>query len=266
VLYNKVSQKGDTFMILYPDYMPAYTISNEDQRWATRAVSNAKHVLTVAGSGDQALFYKLSGATIVDTFDITPNAGAIQDIKYVAIKNISRTEYKNLLVNLYGSRNVLSVPQMQDLEPLLTKKSRATIKRNNKIGMFSAGLDANEYPENIPTDEEYENLRTILTKPFNFIQCGLDELSFKLYRKYDLINLSNIFDYCYDRNKQIEILGQLSQYLKIGGRIVYLPQMQKFNYEDVYITENSAVQLVFETVKQSVDKKSKMILFQRRTR
>ena len=61
--------------------VPAYTISNENQRWATQVVPNVKKVLTVAGSGDQALFYKLSGATIIDTFDITCNARAIQDIK-----------------------------------------------------------------------------------------------------------------------------------------------------------------------------------------
>ena len=77
--------------------LSAYIISNENQRWATRVVPNIKRVLTVTGSGDQALFYKLAGAKIVDTFDITPNAGVIQDIKYNAVKHLDRDEYTRLL-------------------------------------------------------------------------------------------------------------------------------------------------------------------------
>lgn len=248
-------------MDFQPESLPAYVISNENQRWATKAVSGAKRILTVAGSGDQAIFYKLAGATTVDTFDITRNAGAIQDIKYAAIKQLDLIEYKNLLNKLYYSMDVMSVSNMQYLDKFLTEQSRNTIKRNNNSNMFSAGLNINEYPENIPTDTEYMKLKAILNKPFNFISCDLAQLSTKISGKYDMINLSNIFDYCYDAPTQAKILANLSEHLNIGGHIAYLPQMQRFNYERVLLGKKNGPELVYKETKTYRD--TKMILFQR---
>ena len=115
----------DTYQI------PAYVISNENQRWATSAIPNAKSVLTVTGSGDQALFYKLSGATIVDTFDVSHNAGLIQDIKFCAIKHIKHpSKYVDLLNALHIGDNIYTIPQMHKLIPYLTDTSRKTIIHN----------------------------------------------------------------------------------------------------------------------------------------
>lgn len=259
VLYY-IKTKGSE-MEFQPESLPAYVISNENQRWATSAVSGIKRVLTVAGSGDQAIFYKLAGAKIVDTFDITRNAGAIQDIKYAAIKNLGLTEYKTMLSRLYMNMNIMDVPQIRYLNRFLDDNTRQTIKQNSTKNMFSAGLGINEYPENIPTDAEYKKLKAILNKPFNFISCDLSQLSAKISGHYDLINLSNIFDYCYDAGTQAKILSDLSEHLRIGGHIVYLPQMRRFNYERVLLSKKNGPELVYKkTVKYQ---NTTAILFQR---
>lgn len=243
------------------EFLPAYTISNEHQRWATAVIPGVKRVLTVAGSGDQAIFYKIAGATVVDTFDITKNAGVIQDIKYTAIKQLASPEYSILLKRLYHTKDVMSVSQMGYLSQFLTEESRNTIKQNNDGQMFTAGLPVDEYPYNIPTYEEYQKLQKLLKEPFRFIRCGLEDLSTKISGKYDIINLSNIFDYCYDGPTQGKILADLAEHLNVGGHIAYLPQVQRFNYEGVRIRTTRGTEIVYKETKKYRD--TKMILFQR---
>ena len=244
-----------------PELIPAYTISNENQRWATSVVPNVQSVLTVAGSGDQALFYKLAGATIVDTFDITPNARVIQDIKYAAIKNIKQTKYQDLLVALHYAQKILSVPQMHKLRKYLPKESRDIVERKTNINIFSCGLPAYVYPENIPTDAEYHKLKEILTEPFSFIQTDLAGLSTKISKKYDIINLSNIFDYCYSNKEQAKILTDLSKHLNLGGHIVYTPQMPRFDYKRVQMSCGNNIELAYKKTLKASD--TTLILFQR---
>lgn len=242
--------------------IPAYVISNENQRWATSAIPNFKSVLTVTGSGDQALFYKLSGAEIVDTFDISPNAGVIQDIKYVTITHTQTVaDYKKLLCQLYNTPNIMTIPQMHNIERFLTNASRKTIQHNNGCCQFHAGLDPICYSDNIPTHSEYNTLKNLLNAPFKFIQTDLETLSEKISGKYDLINLSNIFDYCYNAQTQSKILFDLAGHLNIGGHIIYLPQMPRFNYKNVQIKHEN-VELVYkDTIRKNRD--DVIIVFQR---
>lgn len=253
-------------------FLPAYIISNENQRWATNAVPNVKSILTVTGSGDQALFYTLAGIKIIDTFDITQNAGVIQDIKYTAIKHLPLNEYVNLLKQLHHSANAQSIPQFQKIKPFLSKHSFDIMQQvenmfNNDplvhIGMFGNGLSVDSYPENLPTDSEYQTLKSKLNKPFKFICIDLEHLVEKLSKKYDLINLSNIFDYCYDGKTQGKILMNLSKHLNVGGHIAYLPQLQKFDYRHVHIcTPDKKSEIIYkQTIKSGLH--NKMILFQR---
>ncbi len=237
--------------------LPAYIISNEHQRWATQAVPNVKSVLTVAGSGDQALFYKLSGAKIVDTFDITCNARVIQDIKYAAIKNLNLEEYRDMLIKLHHVKgDIMSLPEMQFLGQFLPSETLRIIE-NNKSLMFGYGLDASFYPENIPSEPEYAKLRDALDKPFNFIWADLGSLSTAITGKYDLINISNIFDYVHSGAKQIIILIKLSKYLNKNGHIVCLPQVPRYKYDKVKLSH-----LAYERTEYD-EKHAKVIVFQR---
>ena len=223
-------------MSVLQELRPVYIISNENQRWETSAVPNVKSVLTVAASGDQALFYRLSGATMIDTFDIAYNAGIIQDVKRAAIKTIELPEYRELLLQLHNADDVMSVPNMKKLEPLLTQESREIIKRHQTYKMFGYGCSIRAYPYNIPTDQEYQKLRTLLDKPFPFVQSELKYLHKKLTKSYDAINLSNILETgCYTATESIRILTELTEHLNIGGHIVCPAMDDSIPYERIHI-------------------------------
>ena len=255
-------------MLFKKNFSPAYVISNEDQRWATTVVPNVRKVLTVTGSGDQAIFYTLAGATIVDTFDMTYNARAIQDIKFAAIKKCSIQEYFKLLTDLFYAHNISTIPDMKKIMPMLPRETCEIIGHPWNTDMFQAGMDATYYPENILTHAEYMKLRKKLKNPFNFVQCDLYDLSAKISDTYDLINISNIFDYCYDAVTQANILRGLTDHLNIGGHIAYLPQRQQFDYSVVRLTSPNGAKLEYKTTKSNnastpnrID--TKIILFQR---
>jgi hypothetical protein len=238
--------------------VPAYTISNENQRWATQVVPNVQSVLTVAGSGDQALFYKLAGAEKVVTFDMTSNARIIQDIKCAAIKHLNLQEYKDLLIKLHSVKgNIMSLPEMQFLGQFLPSETLKIIENSKDVIMFGLGLDASFYPENIPTEKEYAKLRATLNKPFRFIWKDLKSLSTTMTAKYDLINISNIFDYVDSGAEQIKILKKLSKRLNKNGHIICLPQKHKYRYDEVKLPH-----LSYERVVQDQDH-TMAIIFQR---
>ncbi len=242
---------------MFLENSPAYTISNENQRWATQVVPNVKSVLTVAGSGDQALFYKLSGAKIVDTFDINNNARVIQDIKCAAIKHLKISEYKDLLTKLHNAnaRDIIDMPEMHYILQFLPKESSDIIKQNNFA--CNCGLNIDFYPENIPTDTEFETLKNMLNKSFNFIWSDLESVGTTLTRKYDLINISNIFDYKHSGEKQIKILNELSTHLNKNGHIVCLPQIHRYSYKKLELPH-----LSYERTEHD-EKHTKVIIFQR---
>ena len=243
--------------IMLVNNVPAYTISNENQRWATQVIPNVKSVLTVAGSGDQALFYKLSGAKIIDTYDITCNARVIQDVKCAMIKHLDLYDYKELLVRLHRADGNEMHFLLNDLLRVLPDETLEIIENNKNSMIFGCGLDAGYYPENIPDAAEYEKLKKTLKNPFHFIWSDLESLSTKLTRKYDLINISNIFDYVANAQKQVDILNSLSKRLNKGGRIVYLPQKTRFSYKKLDLPH-----LVYEKTLTD-NKRTKMILLQR---
>lgn len=245
-------------------FFPAYTISNEDLRWATTQIPNSNRVLTTAGSGDQALFYKIAGATHIDTFDFTPYARVIQDIKTTAIQNLTREDYVRLINDLYGARNPEAVKNMPHIMYSMPGASAEILRKHRAPDMFNAGCAACMYPHNLPTDAEYKKLKSEIHEPFKFILSDLAELHAKLTTEYDLINLSNIFDKSYDWKEQVYTLANLIKHVRVGGKIIYLPQYQRFKYSDFLATWKSGAQVAYKnTIVHPQDKSTKIIVFER---
>lgn len=215
-------------------YIPAYTITNEDWRWARKITQGAQHVLTVAGSGDQALTYRLGGAKTVDTYDITKCAGIIQEIKTAAIPVMPRDEYYQLLHELHSSANVLDMVSMDPVIPRLRPQTIDLIRNSTGL-MFGCGTSVDAYPQNQFTDDEYKQLQQIIRGPFEFFNCDIMELNLRTIKKYDLIDVSNIFDYGYERCDQIDVLTRLTKCLVPGGRIISMPQSSIASYENFKI-------------------------------
>lgn len=216
-------------------YIPAYTITNEDWRWARKITHGAQHVLTVAGSGDQALTYRLGGAKTVDTYDITKCAGIIQEIKTAAIPVIPRDEYYQLLRELRYSTNTLNMVSMDPVTPRLRPQTIDLMRSRIDVINFSRGASVDAYPQNQFTDDEYKHLQQIIRGPFEFFNCDITELNLRTIKKYDLIDISNIFDYGYERRDQIDILARLTKCLMLGGRIISMPQSSNVSYDNFKI-------------------------------
>ena len=83
-----------------PFYRYTNITTNKDIRFITTRFPNAKRILTVTGNGDTAIFFRLNGADIVDTYDMSTNARAIQEIKTTAIRHLTHQEYKMMINNL----------------------------------------------------------------------------------------------------------------------------------------------------------------------
>ena len=130
----------------------------------------------------------------------------------------------------------------------------------NKID-FGAGCPIDSYPENQFTDAEYAKLKTLVKQPFHFINSDIETLHTKLTTEYDLIDISNIFDYGMDSTAQANILGSLIKHLRIGGRIVYLPQMAQYKYDGINIHTHNMTLAHQQTITPT--RGLEMVIFQR---
>lgn len=201
----------------FAQFSPAYAQTNEDVReifW-TLAPKPGMHVLTVAGSGDQALRYKMAGAAHVDTFDITFNAKMMMDIKTTAIQKLSRADYVELINSVSRIRNIADIPQYQKIAEFLPEDTRQYIQNMCGARLVRGGL----YFETLYNDE-YAKLQKLITKPFNFIWTDLSELSTHLTQQYDHIYLSNILQYRPEPGYVTPLILNLTRFLKPGGLIV----------------------------------------------
>ena len=224
----------------FSKYSPAYTVTNEPLRWETFLFPNPQRVLTVAGSGDQALFYKLAGAKHIDTFDVSYCAHVIQDIKTTAIRNIPHSAYKDLLFDLYQTAHATDIDR---LFPLLLKLPTDTldfVRQMDGCRIFSWGESPFGMLGSKLNRTEYKKLQSCVPYSFNFIWSDIASLHEKLTRKYDVINLSNIINYIPSSN-HADIISNLSQFLNIGGCIVFCRPYEhiKYNKEKLKLIQHT---------------------------
>lgn len=200
-------------------YSDAYVISNEELRWTTGITARtARRVLTVAGSGDHAIFYHLNGAKHIDTFDISYCARAIMDTKTAAIQALPYGQYCELLSRAYKNPHIAKIDLMQ---PVLSKMPTETanfIQQMDGYQIFANGMEPEYYPQNMPSESEYQKLKQTLQQPFNFIWSDLYNLHTHLSGEYDVINLSNIFEWV--PKTTIPTLESLRPHIRLGGHII----------------------------------------------
>ena len=202
------------------DYLPAYVVSNERLRYTTGLTRDmGRKILTVAGSGAQPLFYALNGATKVDTFDVSYCARAIMDIKVQAIKSgMSYEKYKKLLTDLHFAPSASRVVGMDEILMNIPGDSAKFVRAMDGYKIFSAGLKPDFYAQEMISVAEYLRLQKMLTAFFSFVWTNVTELHAYLTDEYDVINLSNIFEW----NPAIirSTLASLRHSVRPGGYIL----------------------------------------------
>ena len=210
IAQQHVNMKG------FREYSPAYVATNEDLRRSMKFVPiKTKNALVVAASGDHPIFTAMHGAKNVDTFDISYNAKLIMDIKTTALSMLNHKKYCKMLSDLCGSYDATTVDNMPIIIKQLSEDEQWYIDkmRGNRL-FFHGALIKKE----LPSIEEFDRMRNAIHKPFKFIWADIESLHTKLYKSYDFIHLSNIFDYK-SGQKAINIFKSLIDYTKPGCNI-----------------------------------------------
>lgn len=206
-------------MTNFGQYSPAYSTTNEDWRFAIQELQPAgKSVLTVTGSGDQPIAFAVSGANDIDTFDTSYFARVIMDMKTSAIQTMDHKQYDNFIHELHNTKSVREIPGYEKIANVCPMQSILAAKQMTGCKIFNAGAGARA--EYMPTESEYNAAQKVIKKPMNFIWSDLAELHGQLDKEYDIIYLSNIFEYFHNQKKITNVLNNLRPFIKNGGEIV----------------------------------------------
>ncbi len=200
-------------------YSPAYPTTNEDWRFAMCELNPVnKSVLCVTGSGDQPIAFAISGAHDIDTFDTTFFAKVIMDMKTSAIQTMNHEQYDRFIRELHNTTSVVEIPGYDKIKNICPKQSIVAARQMRGYHIFKQGTGIrNEY---MPNDNEYNTAKKIIHGPINFIWSDLQDLHTQLTKEYDIIYLSNIFEYFQNRKKITGVLNNLYPFIKNGGEIM----------------------------------------------
>ena len=222
--YGKPNYEHGTQYLPWPgkplDYSHAYVVSNENLRHTTGLTRDmGRRVLTVAGSGEHPLFYTINGATQVDTFDISYCARAIMDIKTQAIRSgMPYGQYKILLKDLHFAPSASKVSGVSEILPKIPAHSAQFVRGMDGYRIFGNGLNPEYYASEMISETEYKTLQKTLRGAFKFIWSDVATLHTQLNGEYDVINLSNIFEWSPDLIQPT--LTNLHNHVRPGGYIL----------------------------------------------
>jgi len=210
---------ADINMMNFGQYSPAYPTTNEDWRFAMHELKPAgKSVLTVTGSGDQPIAFAISGARDIDTFDTTYFAHVIMDMKTSAIQTMNHKQYFSFVDDLNKKNFICDVNGYDKIQSVCPLQSILAAKQMRGCRIFNQGYSM--YLEYMPNESEYNAAKNIIKKPMNFIWSDIAELHTQLNKEYDIIYLSNIFEYFHNRKKITNVLNSLKPFVKNGGEIM----------------------------------------------
>ncbi len=203
----------------FGQYSPAYPTTNEDWRFAMSELNPAgKSVLTVTASGDQPIAFAISGATKIDTFDTSYFARVIMDLKTSAIQTLDHGQYGQFVSELRDTKSVRDIRGYDKIATVCPKQTIVVARQMAGCKIFNAGTGTcSEY---MPTDQEYNIAKQKITGPMNFIWSDLQNLCRELNQEYDIIYLSNIFEYFTSKKKISSVLHSLYPFIKNGGEIM----------------------------------------------
>ncbi len=165
---------------------------------------SGKKVLTVAGSGDQALNAIYCNAEEVTLFDINPLAFAQSELKLAAVKALEYPEFFEYFT--YGNGNVLNTKSYDKIAPFLDEdiasyydflySNYSPLEIFKKtVFPFYVTVSKLERINNYMSKENYALLKEkVKMKKFKYIETDLLSLNDVLEDTYYAILLSNISD------------------------------------------------------------------------
>lgn len=212
---------GIPHFLVFSEYSPAYCATNEDLR-AVIGFSDVKNsrVLTVAGSGDSPIFYRIAGAKSIDTFDLSYCAKVVMDIKTSAVSVLEHPEYIEMILSLYNSKGTNQISHFEKINDHLSSDVKNFLSEMDGCRIFKNGLNPRSYQRYMPTATEYSKMQQMIKQPFEFKWSDISNIHTELHGHYDIINLSNVFQYIKSAETISEILENLGRHLTPTGIIV----------------------------------------------
>ncbi len=158
-------------------------------------------VLTVCASGDHAFTFYGAGAHHVDTFDVNYAQKVIYELKNTMIRKLP---YHDFMAFFYGKQTFFNrkiiTPIWNDfsdaLKIYLEVFYSTNIARARRMFVYGRAIDNPGIPYT-NSKKQYDLTRAKLPEKINFLHNDLETLPQKITEKYDLVVLSNIFDYMY---------------------------------------------------------------------
>jgi hypothetical protein len=194
---------------LFPSYEfhdgdPVYLFTNENIYGTLKTAGDLanKKILTVGASGDHVFESYLLGAGDVHTFDINSNQKNVIELKNHMIRNLP---YDNFMDFFFSTDNFFNQNILTPIRHKLSDNLRNFLKKcsdKDIRGNFKDRAAINsEYEikrlQYISNESNYNTVRDRLPERIPFQRCSLSQLANTTTQKYDLILLSNIFDYLY---------------------------------------------------------------------
>ena len=259
--YNKL-----TFDIYSP--VCTFTTENLDSYLNTLNINN-KRCLTVTSSGDQLINLALHGASQVECFDKNIFSYYFTCLKLAAIQTLSYQEFINFFCSTKGEKpqgNLLFFVNEKYFLYDTYKKIRVLLERDVQVffdrlydfynydgnsikdcGLFynfsdDKAIFNNSYlKDEISYYKAREAVKRVLTNNVKYYFLDIFEIV-NLQKKYDLLLLSNIFDYIGNKTEYVEYIEKnLRNILSKDGEIIVNYQYGYRQRKDYNIVNNLAI-------------------------
>jgi len=199
-----------------------YKFTNEDITSYFHHLENKKEVLTVIGSGGQIINSILAGTKSIDCFDISIFPEYYLYLQLASLLTLSKEDY---------FKYYFSYDKEELFGDFFYEKIRFNLKGKYKefwdsLYMFNEGIDIYEsllfrqdiYIKNnvinlnpYLQENNYEKIKHILKTTNIKINPNLTDITkTKITKEYDLINLSNILSYHFNKNSLKELINYLN--------------------------------------------------------
>lgn len=233
-----------------------YRFTNEDITSYYHHLQNKEKVLSVIGSGNQILNTILGGTKKLDCFDISIFSKYYLYLQIASIISLSKEDYINYFLS--DDREILFSDSLYDI---ISNNLSGKYKQFwDTLYNFDDGIDIynsllfrhDMYLKKIEIernpylqDNNYEKLKTILkTDAIKINPITANIINTKFNKEYDLINLSNILSYYFDKKEYIDYLKS-NFYLTDDGEIInYFYHLSDKNKEEFqqFLNPNSYIE------------------------
>ncbi|MDW2958377.1 MAG: DUF3419 family protein [Alphaproteobacteria bacterium] len=186
----------------FQDKSRVYVFSNECVSGGIDALGDLQNrrILSVCASGDQALDCYYKGASRVDTFDINSYQECIYELKTHMVRHL---DYDDFLKFFFKDPNGLSLKMLAPISHNFSSRLNGFLKKYKRLGEHAYSL-LKVYDDSIidnthylRSKSDYLRLRERLPDGVSFRHCDSRALTANFSERYDVIILSNIFDYVY---------------------------------------------------------------------